>query len=88
MLILTRKLGESIAIGDEIRIHLLDIKGSKVRIGIEAPRGVCILREELYRIIRDENIEAANAGALSDMEIGEIWERLMNADAGEEQHGR
>ncbi len=82
MLILTRKLGESIAIGDEIRIHLLDVKGTKVRIGIEAPRGVCILREELYRIIRNENMEAVNAGAGTRMEIADIWGRVMKAEEG------
>ncbi len=86
MLILTRKLGEAIAIGDDIRIHLLDIKGTKVRIGIEAPPGVPILREELYRVIRDENIAAANAGTMKEMEISDIWERLM--EAGEEQRRR
>ena len=76
MLILTRKLGESIAIGDDIRIHLLDIKGNKVRIGIEAPRGVSVYREELYRVIRQQNLAAAGDGEEKEMGIAEIWRLL------------
>jgi len=47
MLVLTRKLGERVVIDDRIVIEVLDIKGSRVRLGIEAPPGVSILREEL-----------------------------------------
>jgi carbon storage regulator len=48
MLVLTRKGGEGIAIGDAITVKILDIKGNQVRIGIEAPRDLRIYREELY----------------------------------------
>jgi carbon storage regulator len=58
MLILTRKLGEQIAIGDDIRITLLDIKGKHVRIGIEAPVGVSVHRGEVYQLIQEENLLA------------------------------
>ena len=47
MLILTRRLGESITIGDNVKLTVLSIKGSQVRIGVEAPKEVCIQRSEL-----------------------------------------
>ena len=56
MLILTRKLGEKITIGDEITITLIEIKGSQVKLGIEAPRSVSIHRQEIYEKIRKENL--------------------------------
>jgi carbon storage regulator len=56
MLILTRKLGEQIAIGDEIRITLLEIKGSQAKLGIEAPRSIGIYRNEVYEKIVTENV--------------------------------
>ena len=55
MLILTRKLGEKITIADEITVTLLEIKGSQVRLGIEAPKSICIHRQEIYERIRGEN---------------------------------
>ncbi|MCX8038812.1 MAG: carbon storage regulator CsrA [Candidatus Sumerlaeia bacterium] len=51
MLILTRKAGESITIGDNIRVIILEMKGNQVRMGIEAPRSIPVYREELYRMI-------------------------------------
>ena len=56
MLILTRKLGEQIAIGDDIRITLLEIKGAQAKLGIEAPRSIGIYRHEIYEKIRTENL--------------------------------
>ena len=47
MLILTRRLGQSITIGDNVKLTVLSIKGSQVRIGVEAPKEVCIQRSEL-----------------------------------------
>lgn len=58
MLILTRKLGESIAIGDDIRITVLGIRGRQTRIGIEAPAKVAVHREEIALKIRDEAAKA------------------------------
>ncbi len=49
MLVLTRKIGEQIVIGDNIKIKIVEIKGRQVRIGIEAPRSVEVNREEIYR---------------------------------------
>ncbi|MEO5377467.1 MAG: carbon storage regulator CsrA [Magnetococcus sp. DMHC-6] len=58
MLILTRRIGESLNIGDEIKITLLGIKGNQVRIGIEAPRTVQVHREEIYDKIKRETRKA------------------------------
>lgn len=59
MLILTRKLGESITIGDEIKISVLGIHGRQVRIGIDAPPTVVVHREEIYLKIQSENRKAS-----------------------------
>ncbi|MCB2201371.1 carbon storage regulator CsrA [bacterium] len=58
MLILTRKLGECITIGDEIRVSVLGIRGRQVRLGIEAPSNVVVHREEIYVKIQEENRKA------------------------------
>ena len=62
MLTLTRKSGECIRIGDDIRIVIRDVRGRQVRIGIEAPGDVPIHREEVYIRIREENAQAARPG--------------------------
>jgi carbon storage regulator len=55
MLVLTRKLGECIAIDDHIKIRVVQIKGKQVRLGIEAPRDTKIHREEVYVAIQEQN---------------------------------
>jgi carbon storage regulator len=59
MLILTRKPGESLYIGDDIKITIVEIKGHQIRIGIEAPKDCRIYREEIYLAILEENRSAA-----------------------------
>ncbi|OFZ65195.1 MAG: carbon storage regulator [Bdellovibrionales bacterium RIFOXYD1_FULL_36_51] len=61
MLVLTRKLGESIAIDDHIKIVVVQIKGKQVRLGIKAPKETKIHREEVYKAIQDQNTEASEA---------------------------
>lgn len=61
MLVLTRKLGESIAIDDNIKIVVVQIKGKQVRLGIKAPKETKIHREEVYKTIQDQNSEASQA---------------------------
>ena len=53
MLILTRKVGETLIIGDDISMTVLGVKGNQVRIGINAPRDVAVHREEIYRRIKE-----------------------------------
>jgi carbon storage regulator len=61
MLILARKINESIMIGDQIEVSVVDIKGDQVKIGISAPRQVKVFRREVYRLIQEENRQAALA---------------------------
>jgi len=63
VLVLTRKVGERILVGDDIVITVLDARGDGVRIGIDAPRGVKIQREEVVRAVTEANAEAAAAAA-------------------------
>ena len=78
MLILTRKLGESIAIGKDIKITLLEIKGKQIRIGIEAPPNVTVHREEIFQIIQEQNIQAATSAQHELQKFPELWNKLKN----------
>jgi carbon storage regulator len=60
MLILTRKLGEKINIGDDVTVTLLEIKGAQVKLGIDAPKRIGIHRTEIYEKIREENLRSSN----------------------------
>ncbi len=60
MLILTRRTGEMLNIGDNIQVTVLGIKGNQVRIGIDAPKDVPVHREEIYEKIKHEEIEEGN----------------------------
>jgi len=58
MLILTRRVGETLIIGDDVRITLLGVKGNQIRVGIDAPKEVSVHREEIYdRIQRDKKTQ-------------------------------
>ncbi|MDH6237252.1 carbon storage regulator CsrA [Cryobacterium sp. CG_9.6] len=63
MLVLTRKPGEKILIGDDIVITVLDARGDSVRIGIDAPKGVKIQRDEVLRAVIEANLAATQADA-------------------------
>ncbi len=60
MLVLTRKLGEGIVIGDDVTITVVEMKGGNVRIGIDAPRSKKIYRQEIYNKIVEENRDASH----------------------------
>lgn len=75
MLILTRKSGEGLFIGDDIRITILEIRGKQIRLGIEAPTSVVVLREEIYRRIQEENLQAAGARDVDVSEIAQLWKQ-------------
>ena len=73
MLVLTRRAGESIVIGDEVRVVVLDVRGDTVRLGIEAPRSVQVHRAEVYA-----EVQAANAAAVSTADdLGSVADRLQ-----------
>jgi len=59
MLVLTRKVDESITIGTNITVTVLEIRGNQVRLGIDAPRETSVHRTEIYKAIVEENIKAA-----------------------------
>ena len=69
MLTLSRRVGAAIRIGDDIRIVVTEIRGSSVRLGIEAPRHHQVFREELWLKIQDENRVAAEAALVGDIDI-------------------
>lgn len=68
MLVLTRRPGESIVIGHDIRVTVLEVRGDQIRVGIDAPRTIKVHREEVYREIEQTNTEAvASASRASEL---------------------
>jgi carbon storage regulator len=65
MLILTRRVGETVVIGNDVDVTVLGVKGNQVRIGIKAPREVSVHREEIYKRIKDEAQDGHVNGAVS-----------------------
>jgi len=70
MLVLTRKIGESLAINENIRITVLEVKGKTVRLGIEAPDDIKVYRQEVLVKILEENKQAAAAGKFDPSQVG------------------
>lgn len=60
MLILTRRVGETLMVGDEVTVTVLGVKGNQVRIGVNAPKDVSVHREEIYQRIQREKAENTN----------------------------
>ena len=63
MLILTRRVGETVVIGNDVDVTVLGVKGNQVRLGVKAPREVSVHREEIYKRIKDEKQESKNGSA-------------------------
>jgi carbon storage regulator len=72
MLILTRKLGESITIGDDIKITVLGIHGRQVRLGVIAPQKVVVHREEVYFKIQEENKKATQVAKTEVIQLAKV----------------
>lgn len=66
MLVLNRKKGETIVIGDNIRLTVIDVQGDQVKIGIDAPKNVSIYREEIYQEVITANRQASQPGSGAD----------------------
>lgn len=62
MLILTRRVGETVMIGNDVTVTVLGVKGNQVRVGINAPKNVAVHREEIYKRIKREQAKGANGG--------------------------
>lgn len=75
MLILSRRPGESLTIGDDVVVTVVSVTGNQIRLGITAPREVRVLREEVYKAMREETQAAAN-GLDSDRRLGDAVGQL------------
>lgn len=75
MLVLTRKLGESITIGDDVKVTIIEVKGKQVKLGVEAPQQTTVHREEIYQRVQEENRMAALISPVHLKKIGAFWKR-------------
>jgi carbon storage regulator len=65
MLIITRRAGQKIMLGDDVTVHVMEIVGNSVRIGVEAPKSVPVYREEIWAAVKEENQASATADSES-----------------------
>ncbi len=72
MLVLTRKVGEGIAIGDDVKIIVMQIKGKQVRLGIKAAPSTAVHREEIYQKIQEENVAASKPDKAALDAVGDV----------------
>lgn len=79
MLVLTRKIEEQIKIGENIVIKILDVDGGSVRIGIDAPRDIVILRMEILEQVQKENIESASKNVIEITDAVDMIKKKFNS---------
>ncbi|MGQ9524044.1 MAG: carbon storage regulator CsrA [Armatimonadota bacterium] len=72
MLVLTRKVGQALIVGESVEITVLEVRGESVRLGIAAPRSVSVLRKEVRDQVRAENLQAAASAAQADEVLGAL----------------
>ncbi len=75
MLVLARRINESIMIGDDIEVVVVDIKGDQIKLGIRAPRTVSVHRSEVYREIQEQNKRAAESTPQSLENLGDLLKK-------------
>lgn len=75
MLALTRKINESIMLGNEIEVTVLEVKGDQVKLGIKAPKSVSILRKEIFVQVQEENKSAADSVVPSASALSELFSK-------------
>ena len=80
MLVLSRRKDETIMIGDDIEITIVDVRGDTVRLGIQAPRSVSVHRKEIYNAIQAENIAAATENTADQSAVGGLGQLLKAGD--------
>jgi len=86
MLVLTRKVGESIVIGDAIEVTVLEVRGEQVKLGIRAPRHVAVHRKEVYLAIQVENREAVQS--VRGLNALAAWWQRRSEEKGGENEGQ
>jgi carbon storage regulator len=72
VLVLSRRAGESVVIGDDIVVTVLDVRGDVIRLGIRAPRSIQVHREEVYRELQKANLEAASSTEAAEQELSSL----------------
>ena len=65
MLIITRRAGQKIMLGDDVTVHVMEVVGNSVRIGVEAPKSLPVYREEIWAAVKEENQASATADSES-----------------------
>ena len=89
MLVLGRKVNEAVIIGDNVVVTLLAIEGDRVKLGIQAPPQVSILRHELYEMVKQENVRAANLSGSGGRRLASFKQMFNNRqpDSGRDEQG-
>ena len=75
MLVLTRKVGEQIKIGDEIVVSVVEVDRGNVRLGIDAPRHISILRQEVYDRIQEQNLQSSRGASEDVQRAARFWQQ-------------
>jgi carbon storage regulator len=81
VLILTRKIGETVTIGDDIKIQVLDIKGRQVRLGISAPSEWAVHREEIFLKIQEQNLQSLETEPTDLETAAKLWTKKTQDSA-------